>query len=127
MPAGGDARLLELTSVRDGKKNSNKRDFPGTYPDRVLRGRLLCNLMIYWRSLRDSNPCYSLERRVISLKPDRPLQCFWFGPINSLSRERNSLRIGELFDVLYPTASSIVGSSPSSGRLTTDNGSRPLA
>jgi len=72
MPAGGDARLLELTSVRDGKKNSNKRDFPGTYPDRVLRGRLLCNLMIYWRSLRDSNPCYSLERRIKSSRRKWP-------------------------------------------------------
>jgi hypothetical protein len=32
-----------------------------------------------------------------------------------------------VFDLLYPTAMSIVGASPSSGRLTTDGGSRFLA
>jgi len=36
----------------------------------------------------------------VALNPDRPLQCLWFGPISSLRRERNTLSIGELFEVL---------------------------
>lgn len=43
------------------------------------------------------------------------------------TRERNSPRSGEVFALLYPTARPIVGASPSSGRLTTDRGSRFFA
>jgi hypothetical protein len=34
------------------------------------------------------------------LKPDPPRQWFWFGPTSSSRRDRNSLRIGEVFDLL---------------------------
>ena len=34
------------------------------------------------------------------LKPDPRRQCFWFGPTSSSRRDRNSLRIGEAFDLL---------------------------
>ena len=34
------------------------------------------------------------------LKPDPRRQCFWFGPTSSSRRDRNSLRIGEVFDLL---------------------------
>ena len=49
------------------------------------------------------------------------------GPRSSSSLDRNSLRIGEVFALLYPTARSIVGASPSSGRLTTAQGNRFMA
>src|SRR6267142_7175968 len=44
--------------------------------------------------------------------------------INSSNRDRNSFRTGELFVLLYPMTRSIVGTSPASGRLTTDQGIR---
>jgi hypothetical protein len=34
------------------------------------------------------------------LKPDLWRQCCWFGPTSSSRRDRNSLRIGEVFDLL---------------------------
>jgi hypothetical protein len=34
------------------------------------------------------------------LKPDPRRQCFWFGPTSSSRCDRNSLRIGEVFDLL---------------------------
>jgi hypothetical protein len=40
---------------------------------------------------------------------------------NSSIRERNVLRIGDVFALWYPTTKSIVGASPFSGRLTTDH------
>jgi hypothetical protein len=36
----------------------------------------------------------------MALKPDPRRQCFWFGPTSSSSRDRNSLRIAEVFDLL---------------------------
>ena len=45
--------------------------------------------------------------------------CFCSGATSWSRRDRNSLRIGELFDWLSPTAKSIVGGPPSSGRLGT--------
>jgi hypothetical protein len=34
------------------------------------------------------------------LKPDPARQCFWSGPTSSSKRDRNNLRIGEVFDLL---------------------------
>jgi hypothetical protein len=36
----------------------------------------------------------------LPLKPDPRRQCVWFGPTSSSRRDRNSLRIGEVFDLL---------------------------
>ena len=41
--------------------------------------------------------------------------------------DRNSLRIFEAFAVLYPATTSMVGTSPVRGRLTTDHGRKLLA
>lgn len=46
---------------------------------------------------------------------------------SSSSRSRNTLRMGEASDLLWPTATSIMGAAPSTGRLTTDCGSKLLA
>src|SRR5258707_12217364 len=42
--------------------------------------------------------------------------------VRSSILERKSLRIADLFALLYPTTKSIVGASPRTGRLATDQG-----
>jgi hypothetical protein len=47
--------------------------------------------------------------------------------LSSPSRERKVFKIGEELLFLYPTARSIVGTSPFNGRLTTDHGNKFFA
>jgi|ERR1700738_2223046 hypothetical protein len=54
-------------------------------------------------------------------------QCGCASEISSLSRERNIFKIGDALLFLYPTARSMVGTSPFSGRLTTDHGNKFFA
>jgi hypothetical protein len=52
----GDARLGIARDSRQRNPGSSE-----TYPDSQVRYDVSDKPLIYWRSLRDSNPCYSLE------------------------------------------------------------------
>src|SRR4029077_19186477 len=47
------------------------RDLPETYPRCPCRYQRSSNYLIYWRSPRDSNPCYSLERASLATRAAR--------------------------------------------------------
>ena len=52
--------LFSETSMENLLQRSG--NLPGNYPGEFLGWERTCKYLIYWRSLRDSNPCYSLER-----------------------------------------------------------------
>ena len=56
-PAGITAVICRATRPRPRRAFTENLSTPS-----VSVAVLLINLLIYWRSLRDSNPCYRLER-----------------------------------------------------------------
>jgi superoxide dismutase len=69
------------------------------------------------------------HRGYVDTKTDAYRRSQWAcaSEISSPSRERKIFKIGDEFVFLYPTARSMVGTSPFNGRLTTDQGNKFLA
>ena len=54
--------MLRIVRSSCGSWKVQTRNWPKTARRRYGHVVRICNSLIYWRSLRDSNPCYSLER-----------------------------------------------------------------
>src|SRR5258708_24968894 len=101
------------------------------YNPAIARAVAWLGIGIYW-------PSRLTRHRVLNRRPSRASagcdggstadsECGRTSEISSLSRERNIFKIGDALLFLYPTARSMVGTSPFSGRLTTDHGNKFFA